>query len=1148
MFLLEWTASDLLMIVVAAAAMIGTVLWLVPGAKVARRRSYSQAEITAYDHQVPRYFLAAAAALLVGAIHVVVKSIPGFWQWLWEAGYGGHLFRDLANSHIIIVGGGTVLLTGITWYVLPRLVNRPLYSTALASASFWFTIAGVFGFYAAWLVLGLVEGNMVRHGMDYMAAKELVGAWHRVPTRMTASIMGIGYWTYVLNVMLTALVGRHVGHKPLGHLTKFAVVSAAALFVGTVQGVLQVLPDNADWIHYAGKFGEYVDPISHAHVNLVTGMMVSLAGFLAFFAPRLSGRPISKKKANRIFWTLVPGSLLFYLSFLFLGLVLGGAANGYGGIQAPALAAFLASKRPLILAVAGTLMLAGFWVYFVTLWHSLKLGGIWQQIGRATPPGFWLASSLALVLGTFQGLLQVIPGTAHILTTPQEVPNIHAQLNMIGGVLLALMGLVYLLVPELLKRQVPQRLSRITLYGVAGGIGGYYLTTLTTGLLRLSWMNQGLSEAASADKLGWLAPATLMLTALPMLVGFLAFGTAIYRTTAEYRAELIGNWRLAPARFTGPMPARLKRLPVHYVLGAEFVGGLFGWPGLGWLFAGKAIPAVALLMIGPSIAWALLPILFSPFSDTVFSQWGWPVLLVWLPVSAALSSAILALVLRRRLVRAQVSPTSGYSSATSMIAVANLQEANLKSERVSSDGEALANLNGKSTGQPAPITKQKRKIGLPALLGLAVIVLALVSIPIVPLFVGVPDNQEQPPLMAELPERANGPYLELDNGNKHGLLKLYAWSFPLDESPKEAPSVNPDFLSSLLISQKGLDTPEQYRLYHMEDGDLIPLRPEEVAFQRQLRLTPSQPLEPGDYMLDIPTGGMFAGREYYYFRIDPQVTTLPPVVAGTRENAAAYATPASETSARTSTGWLEIFPLGAALISASMVAIMLRRLRQKVRPQEAAWTVAFTMFAIAAGSQVVGDVWGWSPALARLYYVFGATLVVGWLGLGTWLVLIHKPWLRRLGTWLMILLSGFGLGLVAMTPVDGGQLALEGWQALDKPALLTVLTIAINSLGTLVLVGGALWSAYIFWRKRIMPERMHGLVLLAVGALVVAAGGSLTRLGHQQYLYIAMSLGIGLMFWGYLKTIGSALLKRPAVPVLDQVQAIDAAPQAPGGD
>ncbi|MEZ4616537.1 MAG: hypothetical protein R2867_13700 [Caldilineaceae bacterium] len=59
-----------------------------------------------------------------------------------------------------------------------------------------------------------------------------------------------------------------------------------------------------------------------------------------------------------------------------------------------------------------------------------------------------------------------------------------------------------------------------------------------------------------------------------------------------------------------------------------------------------------------------------------------------------------------------------------------------------------------------------------------------------------------------------------------------------------------------------------------------------------------------------------------------------------------------------------------------------------------------------------------------------------------------------------------------------------------------------------------------------MQQHMVGCIMLAVGALTVAAGGSLTRLGHQEYLYIAMSAGVALMFWGYLKTI------RPIAPAI----------------
>jgi hypothetical protein len=282
---------------------------------------------------------------------------------------------------------------------------------------------------------------------------------------------------------------------------------------------------------------------------------------------------------------------------------------------------------------------------------------------------------------------------------------------------------------------------------------------------------------------------------------------------------------------------------------------------------------------------------------------------------------------------------------------------------------------------------------------------------------------------------------------------------------------------------------------------------------------------------------MFAAREYYYFRIDPAVTALPPM---------APSTPAVTSKARLAPGrWLEIFPLSAVLISASFVLVIARRLGQKIRPHEAAWGVAFAMFAIAAASQVVGDLWGWTPTLARLYYANGATLVVGWLGLGAWLLLVRQPGLRQAGLWVILLLTGYGLGLLSLASVDTHRLAHDGWRALSKPLPLTILTITLNSLGTLALVGGALWSAWIFWRQGIMRSRMIGCMLLAAGALTVAAGGSLTRLGHSQYLYLAMSPGVALMFWGYLKTIRPATVPmRSAMPSQEAGQTKMAEPVA----
>jgi hypothetical protein len=78
------------------------------------------------------------------------------------------------------------------------------------------------------------------------------------------------------------------------------------------------------------------------------------------------------------------------------------------------------------------------------------------------------------------------------------------------------------------------------------------------------------------------------------------------------------------------------------------------------------------------------------------------------------------------------------------------------------------------------------------------------------------------------------------------------------------------------------------------------------------------------------------------------------------------------------------------------------------------------------------------------------------------------------------------------------------------------LTPIFNIYGTLALVGGAVWSAVMFARKRVLLHRMVGNILIAVGAFMPAIGGSMSRLGSESLLYVSELLGALLMFAGFL--------------------------------
>jgi hypothetical protein len=212
-----------------------------------------------------------------------------------------------------------------------------------------------------------------------------------------------------------------------------------------------------------------------------------------------------------------------------------------------------------------------------------------------------------------------------------------------------------------------------------------------------------------------------------------------------------------------------------------------------------------------------------------------------------------------------------------------------------------------------------------------------------------------------------------------------------------------------------------------------------------------------------------------------------------------------------------VFPILSALISALCAIVIAGDARRRPRPDKLAWAFAFVMFALAAGADAAGRSLGWEPWLARLYYATGPALVVGYLALGELYLLFPTP-MRRFAPGVALLLTAVWVSLVLGAPIDRAKLPAEGWEAIDRGPALVAMGIAINTLGTAVIVGGLGYSVWRFRRLASFRNRMIGCALIAFGTLVVAAGGSLTRLGHYEYLYFAMAAGVSLIFAGVLWT------------------------------
>lgn len=222
-----------------------------------------------------------------------------------------------------------------------------------------------------------------------------------------------------------------------------------------------------------------------------------------------------------------------------------------------------------------------------------------------------------------------------------------------------------------------------------------------------------------------------------------------------------------------------------------------------------------------------------------------------------------------------------------------------------------------------------------------------------------------------------------------------------------------------------------------------------------------------------------------------------------------------------------VFPIISSVISLLCAGVLVHDARRRPRPDKVIWAIAFMMFALAAGADAAGRSIGWTTWLARLYYSTGPALVVMFLAIGE-LYLLFPRAMSRFGAGATVLLTSLWVAMVVNAPIDHSRLAADGWEAIDRAPVMVLITVLINAIGTTIIVGGTGYSVWKFWRQGIMRNRMIGCAMIALGTLSVGAGGTLTRLGHYEYLYIAMSIGVALIFAGVLSTRRPDLIKATA--------------------
>jgi len=227
-------------------------------------------------------------------------------------------------------------------------------------------------------------------------------------------------------------------------------------------------------------------------------------------------------------------------------------------------------------------------------------------------------------------------------------------------------------------------------------------------------------------------------------------------------------------------------------------------------------------------------------------------------------------------------------------------------------------------------------------------------------------------------------------------------------------------------------------------------------------------------------------------------------------------------------GLTTLLPFGTFIVTLLFALAVLQRYLARRGSYLLLWGIGLLMYDLGAFCEFyVGATRSWNETLFRLWYLCGALLVAAWLGQGTVALLASKR-VARVSLVMLVLASIFGAFAVFFAPLDasgfvaGAQLTAVG----VVPKEVRMLTPFFNVYGVVALVGGALYSAWIFWRKRILMNRLVGNVFIAAGALMPTLGGTLSRFGLSDYLYLGEFAGAVLMFAGFWLAISTVEARR----------------------
>ena len=209
----------------------------------------------------------------------------------------------------------------------------------------------------------------------------------------------------------------------------------------------------------------------------------------------------------------------------------------------------------------------------------------------------------------------------------------------------------------------------------------------------------------------------------------------------------------------------------------------------------------------------------------------------------------------------------------------------------------------------------------------------------------------------------------------------------------------------------------------------------------------------------------------------------------------------------------------AAASAASLFASDLwRDYRRRPRPHIAAYGTGMSMFAVASWALFIGLTFGWTGAVYRIFFLFGAVLNIPFLALGSMFLVVGKKaghvMTIALGA-LVAISTTLVLTVPFQQPLPDSGIPRDMFASGFGPRLFAIIG---GATGATILMVLALVSLVRFWNRD--RNIVWGNALILVGTIAAAWGGTGLALGEASGFALSLLLAVTFIWAGYRVAAG----------------------------